>query len=63
MLLDVFGAYAALGVVVATIFAVFGVSRTVHAPVTWGARILMLPGAVAFWPLVLRRWIEACGRS
>jgi hypothetical protein len=27
--------------------------------VTLGARILLLPGAVALWPLILSRWFKA----
>jgi hypothetical protein len=32
------------------------------ASVTTGARILLFPGAVALWPLVLVRWLQA-GRT
>jgi hypothetical protein len=24
---------------------------------TWGARLLLIPGAILFWPLVLKRWL------
>lgn len=53
--------YAAAGVAVAAAFVVFGVTRVLPepAPVTVGARILILPGAAALWPYVLIRWLKA----
>jgi hypothetical protein len=53
--------YAAAGLVTAVAFVLFGVSRALPepAPVTVGARILLLPGAAALWPLVLRRWLKS----
>jgi hypothetical protein len=51
--------YLAVGVVIGAAFVVAGISRVMpHAgPVTAGARILILPGCVLLWPVVLRRWI------
>jgi hypothetical protein len=54
--------YAAIGVVTALAFVTFGVTRVQGAGVSLGARILILPGALALWPYVLARWIRA-GRS
>jgi hypothetical protein len=56
--------YAAAGVVTGLAFVLYGVSRVLAepVPVTPGARILLLPGAVALWPFVLGRWLKA-GRS
>jgi hypothetical protein len=53
--------YAAAGIVSGLAFVLFGVSRVPPEPasVTAGARILLLPGAAALWPLVLRRWLKA----
>jgi hypothetical protein len=62
VLLDALTLYAALGAVAAVAFAAFGVTRVQPAPMSFGARILILPGAVALWPYVLARWIRA-GRS
>jgi hypothetical protein len=31
----------------------------VASPITPGARILILPGAFAFWPYVIFRWLKA----
>jgi hypothetical protein len=55
--------YAACGVVLALAFVAVGISRVQPAPVSLGARILILPGAVALWPYVLMRWLGARGGS
>ncbi len=54
-------AYAAVGAITALAFVSFGVSRVLPhpMPVTVGARILILPGAVALWPYILVRWRKA----
>ena len=53
--------YAAAGVVVAFAFVAFGIVRVLPQPmpVTLGARILVVPGAIALWPYVLARWCKA----
>lgn len=56
------GLYAAIGAAVAVAFSAFGVTRVQPASVSPGARILLLPGALALWPYVLFRWIRA-GRA
>jgi len=48
--------YIAVGLMIAVAFVVSGVTRVQPAPVTLGARILLLPGALALWPIVLSRW-------
>ena len=51
-------AYAALGFAFAVAFAARGVDR-IDASAregTLGFRIAIVPGAAAFWPLLLRRW-------
>jgi len=58
-LLNGLALYLAIGVVTALAFASFGVTRVQPAPVSLGARILILPGAAALWPYVLGRWIKA----
>ena len=54
--------YLAVGLMIAIAFVVAGVTRVQPAPVTLGARILLLPGALALWPIVLNRWRRA-GRT
>jgi hypothetical protein len=52
------GAYLACGLVFAIPFALVGVQKLdPHAAHrSWGFRLLVIPGTVAFWPLLLRRW-------
>ena len=52
------GIYLACGLLFAVPFALVGVSRIdPHAARgNWGFRLLILPGTMAFWPLLLRRW-------
>jgi phosphoglycerol transferase MdoB-like AlkP superfamily enzyme len=49
--------YLAAGLLIGVAFVVAGVTVVQPAPVTIGARMLLLPGAVALWPLVLSRWL------
>jgi hypothetical protein len=55
----VVGLYVAVGLVTGVAFVVAGVTAVQPAPVTLGARVLLLPGATALWPLVLARWLKA----
>jgi hypothetical protein len=56
-------AYAAAGVLFAAGFLVAGVERidpaARKAPV--GFRLIILPGVVALWPILARRWLGAQG--
>lgn len=51
--------YGAVGLAVALGFVTVGMLRAMPeaGPVTWGARVLLLPGAAVLWPWVLGRWI------
>ena len=60
-LLNLLTLYAAIGAVTAVAFALFGVTRVQSAPVSLGARILILPGSAALWPYVAIRWLRARG--
>lgn len=53
------GVYAALGLIFALAFVTRGVGRVDPAARegTWGFRLLILPGTVALWPLLARRWL------
>jgi hypothetical protein len=55
--------YLGIGLAFALAFVVAGVTAVVNAPVTVGARILIVPAAAALWPLVLARWRRARSRS
>ena len=52
------GAYLACGLVFAVPFALVGVKaidpHATHG--SWGFRVLIIPGTMAFWPVLLRRW-------
>jgi hypothetical protein len=56
ILLGALVAYVAVGILTAIAFVTSGVTRVQPAPVTIGARILLIPGAIALWPLVMSRW-------
>jgi hypothetical protein len=53
--------YILCGLIFAIPFALLGVKRidppAVHG--SWGFRLLIFPGSVALWPLLLRRWANA----
>lgn len=55
--------YALAGVIVAVAFVTVGLAVVLPAgtEVTAAARLFFLPGAVALWPLVVRRWLRARG--
>jgi len=56
--LIVIGIYLACGVVFAVPFVLVGVKQidphAAHG--SWGFRLLIIPGTMAFWPLLLKRW-------
>jgi hypothetical protein len=58
VLLVFFGAYLLCGFLFALPFAFLGVRRIdPHAAHGfWGFRLLIIPGAMALWPILLRRW-------
>jgi len=53
------GVYLACGLVFAIAFALVGVKKidphAAHG--SWGFRLLIIPGTMVFWPLLLKRWI------
>ena len=50
--------YLACGFLFALLFAFLGVGRIdPHASHgSWGFRLLIIPGTMALWPILLRRW-------
>jgi hypothetical protein len=60
VLLMLVGGYLACGFVFAVLFVLFGVQRidphAAHG--SWGFRCLILPGATALWPWLLRHWLK-----
>jgi hypothetical protein len=63
-LFSVFTLYFAIGIVVGLAFVLFGVTHAFShpTPVSAGARIVLLPGSVLLWPLVLCRWLKSRSR-
>jgi hypothetical protein len=61
LFLAAMGLYALAGLLTALAFVTTGVTRVLPhpAPVTIGARILLIPAAAALWPYVLYRWRNA----
>jgi hypothetical protein len=57
-------AYGAIGLLVGVAFVFRGVDAVdpAAAHATIPVRLLLLPGAAALWPLMLRRW-RAAGRT
>ena len=57
--------YGGLGVLFAAAFVARGVQRIDESAdgASWGFRLLIAPGAAAFWPYLLRRWIVAARRG
>lgn len=59
-LLILLGVYLGCGLMFALPFVLFGVKKidphAAHG--SWGFRLLIFPGTLAFWPLLLRRWMK-----
>jgi hypothetical protein len=54
------GVYLACGFLFAIPFVFIGVKK-IDPPAahgSWGFRLLIFPGTLAFWPLLLRRWLK-----
>ena len=51
-------AYTAIGVIFAVPFVLWGVNRIdpVARESSWGFRVTIFAGSIAFWPLLLKRW-------
>lgn len=60
LLVDALSLYVGFGIVFAVGFVCVGVKRIDSQAVGTGVgfRILIFPGSVAFWPLLLRRWAK-----
>lgn len=54
-------AYLSAGFVFALPFAFAGAQRLLSepAPMTFGARLAVIPGAVMLWPWLLKRWLSS----
>ena len=59
IVISILGLYLMVGVLFAVAFIVSGVTQVQPAPVAVGARLLILLGAAALWPFLLRRWLKS----
>jgi hypothetical protein len=61
--LSLIGIYSACGIVFAFPFVLIGVGRidSHAAHGSWGFRVLILPGTIMLWPLLMRRWLKGAG--
>ena len=52
--------YATLGFLFALAFLNFGIQRIDPEArgASYGFRLIILPGTVAFWPMLLKRWLQ-----
>lgn len=60
LIVGIIGAYAAVGLLFAPFFVVRGVARVDSSAQGAGVgfRMIILPGVVAFWPLLATRWVR-----
>jgi hypothetical protein len=60
LLLLALGIYAALGLLFGVAFVTAGVQRvdSIARGTGLGFRLLILPGVIAFWPVLARRWLS-----
>lgn len=59
-LVTALGAYAAVGLLFGVAFVLRGAGRIdpQASAGSWGFRLAILPGVVALWPLLARRWAK-----
>ena len=59
-ILSLLGIYLAIGFLFAVPFALMGAKKIDHSAVdgTWGFKLLIIPGSMIFWPLLLTRWLR-----
>ncbi|MEM0895570.1 MAG: hypothetical protein AAGJ79_01700 [Verrucomicrobiota bacterium] len=60
ILLTILGIYLLIGLLIAVPFAFIGAKKIDPAAVegTWGFKLLVIPGAMVFWPMLLKRWMQ-----
>lgn len=60
-LLSILGLYLVIGLIVGLWFVLRGVNRVdpVAGDSPWVFRVVILPGCVGLWPVVLLKWLRA----
>lgn len=61
IILIITAAYLTAGFIFAIPFVIKGVTQIDEgtAGSKWGFRIIIIPGTIVFWPLLLKKWINA----
>jgi hypothetical protein len=61
IILIIVAVYLAAGFLFAIPFVIKGVTQIDEGAIgsAWGFRLIILPGAIVFWPLLLKKWIKA----
>ena len=59
ILLYTLAVYLAIGLISAIAFVSIGAQQVTRCSLTMGARILLLPAAIVFWPYILGRWLKS----
>ena len=61
ILLLVVAVYLIAGLFFGIAFIIKGVTRIDEAALGsgWGFRLIILPGSIVFWPLLLKKWMNA----
>ena len=61
VILIVVAIYLAAGFVFSIPFVIKGVTQIDEGAVgsKWGFRLIIIPGSMVFWPLLLKRWMKA----
>jgi hypothetical protein len=59
LILLIVGAYLAAGFVFAIPFVIKGVTKIDEGAIgsKWGFRLIIIPGTIIFWPLLLKKWM------
>ncbi|MEP7377842.1 MAG: hypothetical protein ABI675_30865 [Chitinophagaceae bacterium] len=64
IILIIVALYLFAGLVFAVPFVLKGVTKIdegAHGS-TWGFRIIIIPGTIVFWPVLLKKWMKALHR-
>lgn len=59
LILLIVGVYLAAGFVFAIPFVIKGVTKIDEGAIgsKWGFRLIIIPGTIIFWPLLLKKWM------
>ncbi|MFK7970620.1 MAG: hypothetical protein AB8F95_09640 [Bacteroidia bacterium] len=58
IILFIAAAYLAIGLIFSVFFYLKGMSKidAITAESTWGFKLIVFPGVIAFWPFLLSKW-------